>query len=91
MEPADPADSAMAAERRQRLVEVIGRLDQRDRDVVVCRYLLELSEAETAAVLDMPKGTVKSRTARALARLRTRLGAGTDDVAREVPGGGHTR
>ena len=47
----------------------------RDREVVVCRYLLDLSEAETAQALGWPKGTVKSRTARALARLRTRLGA----------------
>jgi RNA polymerase sigma-70 factor (ECF subfamily) len=41
--------------------------------VVTCRYFLELSEAETAATLDLPKGTVKSRLARALVRLRGRL------------------
>ena len=35
-----------------------------------CRYLLELSEEETAAVLGVRPGTVKSRTARALERLR---------------------
>jgi RNA polymerase sigma-70 factor (ECF subfamily) len=34
------------------------------------RYLLDLSEAEAAAMLRLPKGTVKSRTARALQRLR---------------------
>jgi RNA polymerase sigma factor (sigma-70 family) len=89
--PADPVDSAVAAERRQRLVDVISQLDDRDRDVVVCRYLLDLSEAETAAVLDMPKGTVKSRTARALAKLRARLGTDAGEVGREVPGGGRTR
>lgn len=38
------------------------------------RYLLDLSEAETARALDWPRGTVKSRTSRALAKLRTRLG-----------------
>jgi RNA polymerase sigma-70 factor (ECF subfamily) len=37
---------------------------------VTCRYLLELSEAETATVLDVPAGTVKSRLHRALAALR---------------------
>ena len=37
------------------------------------RYLLELSEEETAAVLDVRRGTVKSRTARALARLRAEV------------------
>lgn len=43
------------------------------RAVVVCRVLLDLSTAQTAAVLDIPEGTVKSRLARALATLRTSL------------------
>jgi RNA polymerase sigma-70 factor (ECF subfamily) len=51
-------------------------LDPRDREVLVCRFLLDLSEAETAVTLGLPKGTVKSRTARALAKLRRRLGTG---------------
>ena len=49
--------------------------------VVTCRYLLDLSEAETAAALGIPAGTVKSRLHRGLRRLRDRLGpalAGTD-------------
>jgi RNA polymerase sigma-70 factor (ECF subfamily) len=41
---------------------------------VTCRYLLELSEAETAAVLSWPTGTVKSRLSRALDRLREAYG-----------------
>jgi RNA polymerase sigma-70 factor (ECF subfamily) len=52
------------------LLAAVRRLDERDRDVLACRYFLELSEDETAAVLDLRRGTVKSRTARALARLR---------------------
>ena len=47
----------------------------------MCRYLLDLSEAETAITLGVPKGTVKSRTARALTKLRNRL------LVEEVPGG----
>ena len=43
------------------------------RDVVACRYLVGLDEAETAAVLGLPRGTVKSRAARGLARLRDLL------------------
>jgi RNA polymerase sigma-70 factor (sigma-E family) len=39
------------------------------REVLVLRYYADLSEADTAAVLDLPRGTVKSRTARALAAL----------------------
>jgi len=51
----------------------LGRLDRKDRDVIVYRYLLEFSEAETAEALRCPVGTVKSRSARALARLRVML------------------
>jgi DNA-directed RNA polymerase specialized sigma24 family protein len=41
--------------------------------VVACRYIVGLDEAETAAVLGLPRGTVKSRAARGLARLRDLL------------------
>ena len=46
----------------------------RRRDAIACRYLLELSEDETAAALDCARGTVKSRVSRALERLRAELG-----------------
>ena len=72
----DPADTAMAIERRQRLIEQLKLLDPRDREVLVCRFLLDLSEAETAVTLGLPKGTVKSRASRALTKLRGRLDAG---------------
>ena len=47
--------------------------------VVAYRYLLELSEAETATALGVRPGTVKSRLSRALARLRRELGEGNGD------------
>jgi RNA polymerase sigma factor (sigma-70 family) len=72
----DPAESAVARERRRLLVDQLRILDDRDREVLLCRYLLDLSEAETAVTLGLPKGTVKSRTARALARLRDRMPQG---------------
>ena len=65
-----PADEVLAAERRARLVAAVNALPDRERQVVVCRYFLELSEAETAQALAWPLGSVKSRTARALNRLR---------------------
>ena len=44
-----------------------------DREVLLLRYVLELGERETAAILGCRPGTVKSRSARALARLRATL------------------
>ncbi|MGW4291723.1 RNA polymerase sigma factor [Micromonospora chersina] len=43
------------------------------RTVIVCRVLLDLSTAETAAVLDLTEGTVRSRLSRGLAELRAAL------------------
>jgi RNA polymerase sigma-70 factor (ECF subfamily) len=63
----------LAAERRDALVESLGNLRPADREILALRYLLDLSEAETATALQLPKGTVKSRTARALDRLRRAL------------------
>jgi RNA polymerase sigma-70 factor (ECF subfamily) len=51
----------------------VNELPARYRQVVTHRYLLGLSEAETAAALGIPAGTVKSRTARALTRLEQAL------------------
>ena len=65
----------IAAESRQALLGALSRLRDDDRVVLGCRYLLELSEAETAAALDVKVGTVKSRTSRALARLREEVEA----------------
>ena len=65
-----PEGAALGRERREALLEAVSGLDERDRDVLTCRYFLELSEEETAQVLGVRRGTVKSRTARALARLR---------------------
>ena len=76
----DPADRALAEERRRHLIERIRLLAAPEQEVLVCRYFLELSEAETAETLGVPKGTVKSRTSRALTRLRTLL------AVEEVPG-----
>jgi RNA polymerase sigma-70 factor (ECF subfamily) len=65
-----PVDEVLAAERRARLVAAVNALPDRERQVLTCRYFLDLSEAETAQVLEWPLGSVKSRTSRALNRLR---------------------
>jgi RNA polymerase sigma-70 factor (ECF subfamily) len=70
-EPApSPEDAVVAALEHQALFEAVGRLEPRDREVIVLRYLAELSEAETAAALGCALGTAKSRLHRALGRLR---------------------
>jgi RNA polymerase sigma-70 factor, ECF subfamily len=65
-----PEELTVAAEQRERLLAGLDGLPEQARLVLACRFLLELSEAETAAVLGLRQGTVKSRTARALERLR---------------------
>jgi RNA polymerase sigma factor (sigma-70 family) len=62
--------TALAGDERERLLAAVAELPEAHRLVIAARYFLGLSEAETAAVLDLRPGTVKSRHARALARLR---------------------
>ena len=70
----DPPDAAVIErERAAALLSALRSLPDRDRQVVTCRYLLDLSEAETAEVLGWPKGSVKSRLSRALGRLQAAL------------------
>jgi len=56
-----------------RLPELIGKLSPASRAVIVLYYLNELSLNETAAVLEIPVGTVKSRLAYGLTKLRREL------------------
>jgi RNA polymerase sigma-70 factor (ECF subfamily) len=69
-----PVGEALAKERRGVLLKLVDALPDKERLAVVCRYFLELSEAETAQVLGWPVGSVKSRTFRALNRLRRQAG-----------------
>lgn len=69
-EPYHPPPERAAAADARRLRDAVARLRPDARDVVYLRYFLGLSEAETAAALDIPAGTAKSRLSRALAQLR---------------------
>ena len=73
-----PEAAILAGEARETLLAAMERLPDDDRLVLGCRYLIGLSELETAATLGVRRGTVKSRTARALARLREVVGEGLD-------------
>jgi len=67
---------------RDEVLRALLALPLKQRRVVVLRYLLDLSEAEVAADLDLPLGTVKSTASRALARLRSTLGPA---IGRRLP------
>ncbi|HEY2938492.1 MAG TPA: sigma-70 family RNA polymerase sigma factor [Gaiellaceae bacterium] len=71
---ASPESALLSDEMRHRLLAAVDRLPEKLRAVVTCRYLLELSEEETAAMLGIRRGTVKSRLSRALEKLETWLG-----------------
>src|SRR5207302_3273688 len=69
-ERAVAVDEMSAADLRHLLLAALGRLSSRQRAAVVLRYFEDLSEGATAEVLGCSVGTVKSQTAKALARLR---------------------
>lgn len=69
-----PDAEALAGDDRRRLATALGRLGADHREVIVLRFILDLSEAECAAALGCRPGTVKSRLSRALAKLRAELG-----------------
>ena len=68
-----PEASALAGAERRELAQALSRLGADHREVIVLRYLLDLSEAECAAALGCRPGTVKSRLSRALSHLRLEL------------------
>ena len=71
---ADPAPSpqqqAERSETRQAVRDAMGQLSPEYRQIVVLRFLQELSYEEIGAVLKLPSGTVKSRLNRAKAQLK---------------------
>jgi RNA polymerase sigma factor (sigma-70 family) len=73
-----PETSVLDAEQHGALLDAVNGLRDEEREIVACRYFLELSEEETAETLGLRKGTVKSRLSRALAHLREHMEA--DDV-----------
>jgi len=75
--PAPPADlpgadeHALAAARRDRVLEALRALPTRQREVIALRYYLDLSEADIADALGISRGAVKVHASRGVAALRT--------------------
>ena len=80
--PDQPARMDVAEEvaTRQYLIGALASLTARERAVVVMRYFFDLPEATVAGELQITVGTVKSTSARALAKLRI-----SPDPGRQVP------
>jgi RNA polymerase sigma-70 factor, ECF subfamily len=76
---ADPGGAVQVAERpdalSDELMRALGALDPDQRALIVMRHLLGYRSAELARMLDIPPGTVRTRLARALKRLRELLEA----------------
>jgi RNA polymerase sigma-70 factor (ECF subfamily) len=71
--PTSPSSQLARQEQHARVRAALAGLAERDREVLVLRYLEQLSTAETAAVLGITAGAVKVRHLRALHRLRAAL------------------
>ena len=69
-ERADPRDAFAGVDLRPSVQAALRGLPPRQRAVIVLRFFDDLTEAQTADVLGCSVGTVKSQSAKALAKLR---------------------
>lgn len=66
---------------RVALTTALPALPRRQREVIVLRYLVGLSDCEVAITLGIEEGTVRTHVRRALAALRVRGLVGLEDMA----------
>jgi RNA polymerase sigma-70 factor (sigma-E family) len=60
-------DAVAAVDRRDELLRLLAHLPREQQEVLVLRYVADLTEAQAATALGIPAGTAKSRAARGLA------------------------
>jgi len=70
---ASAEDHALATETSNTMIAALGRLPQRQKEVLTMRYYLDLSEAQIADALGISAGAVKAHAHRGLASLRDRM------------------
>jgi RNA polymerase sigma factor (sigma-70 family) len=68
-----PEDTAVGRDQVGSVVAVMRTLARRQREVLACRFVLELSVAETAQLLEISEGSVKAHTHRGLQALQQRI------------------
>jgi RNA polymerase sigma factor (sigma-70 family) len=68
-----PEETTMGRDGVGSLVALMRTLARRQREVLACRYVLELSVAETAQLLEISEGSVKTHTHRGLQVLQQRI------------------
>jgi RNA polymerase sigma-70 factor (ECF subfamily) len=73
-QPPGPEEAADTAGLRDAIRAAMATMPDQERTVILMAYQEELSQTEIADRLDWPLGTVKTRTRRALLRLREALG-----------------
>ncbi len=76
-EPDAPEDVLVMDDERRRLLDEVRALSPRQRDCLLLRFYLELSESEIAETLDISKNSVKTHCRRGMDMLRGRLGVRT--------------
>ena len=74
MPPRTPETAAALGELRAALQQALAAMPEEERMVIVLAYAEDLTQVEIAERLGLPLGTVKTRTRRALRRLRNVLG-----------------
>ncbi len=68
-----PEQAAILGEEHRDVVAALRRLPARQRESLILRYFMDLSESEAAAAMGISQGTVKSTTSRALVALARQL------------------
>lgn len=76
---ASPSQAAVKAELRIRIQEALNGMDAIDREVLALRHFEELSNAETAQILEIGEAAASHRFVRALRRLKALLAGGVHD------------